>query len=743
MRRIKQKIYFIGFIVCLFCPSIASMEGEKISLLPYFLATSGHKMSSGEYFESEQAGQEFFIYRDEEYISWKKFKYDADYIYHIEDSPWIMDLRKEIKCEDTGNPAFYRTYNQAGVKCENYESHENELGGVWSPLEMSAKESYSQTVSIVAFDQKDFDEEEIYRCCTSKYTGDIPYTITLTYQGAIQLPSRAIAKDGLILTIQLENEYKENFYFDNDKGWIGWDQGSAESGKYITGWEGDGELLEKNVVWRISNVPKYIPEMEGLTPRPADPAHLYVNISSNKDEFLAAKGALKKLPSIKPMTGPLPGPGWIPREPLPDIPENIPDDPENEIIKTALSASEATGIRASLILALLARESGYDPFTGTSNFCEALCSLLVGSNCSDCHDLCTKVGNQYCVYSNAIQCSNFKSIWDEVGERYSPDTKITIPLSSAGSYTAGGETLMHCGGAMGAAQAMPSSWNILKRDVKSITTNSPVSPWNLEDSFIFAGTHLANLYDANPECGASGGAKSKTCLGEVCSIHRYMGGHKKYAQEIVASANAIADAYGFEEGHCTAWTKLDTKWQLPVDQPTVLSSDASDHIIRGSSYAWDLTKTFGSEIYPIEDGSVSFASCDNAAGLGCWIKITHNNEYESIYAHLDKIEDDISIGDYVSKETIIGRVGCTGITWFGPNLHLEIIHNGVKIDPAQIFGNPASIELRYDRFCYSGGCAYNPRWINGCEPCSSGECTPWDSQENLCPPRFNPANYCW
>ena len=701
-------------------------------------------MSSGEYFESEQTGQEFFIYRDQEHTSWKKFKYSADYIYHIEDSPWIMDLHKKVKCEDTGNDALYRVYNQGGVTCENYESYEDQLGGALVPLNMSVGESHSQTLSVVAFDRKDFDEKGIYRCCKSKYAKDTPHMITLTYYGAIRLPSGIIAKNGIILTIELADRYKENFYFDDQKGWIGWDQGSAESGKYITGWEGDGEVADKEIVWRISNVPKYTPDMEGLTPRPPDPAHLYINISSNKDEFLAAKNALEELPSLRPMTGPLPGPGWVPKEPLPDVPENIPDDPEDDIVKAALSASEATGVRASLILALLAKESGYNPFAGTSNFCEALCSPLLCHNCADCCGLCLETGNPYCVYNSAVQCSNFKTIWAEAGEAFTPYTKTTIPLSSAGQYMAGGETLTHCGGAMGAAQAMPSIWNILKRDVKSITTNSPVSPWNLEDSFIFCGAHLANFYDANPECGASGGAKGRTCLGEVCSIHRYMGGHKKYAQELVASANAIADKYGFEEGHCTAWTALEGEWRLPVDQPTVLSSDAADHINRGSSYAWDLTKTFGSEIYPIKEGIVSFITCDNAGGLGCWIKITHNSEYESIYAHLNKIENNISVGTYVNQDTVIGQVGCTGVAWFGPNLHLEILHNGVKIDPAQIFGNPALIGLEYNRFCYSGGCAYNPRWINGCEPCSLSQgCTPWDSQENMCPPRADPANYCW
>lgn len=114
-------------------------------------------------------------------------------------------------------------------------------------------------------------------------------------------------------------------------------------------------------------------------------------------------------------------------------------------------------------------------------------------------------------------------------------------------------------------------------------------------------------------------------------------------------------------------------WLLPV-AGDVLCSDEHRHIGRGSVRAWDLCVPYGSATYPIADGVVEYAGCSNAGGYGCWLYINHGNGFKAIYAH--QIEGSITVrtGDSVRQNQQIGRVGWTGMTSFGPHVHLEIHH---------------------------------------------------------------------
>jgi len=162
-------------------------------------------------------------------------------------------------------------------------------------------------------------------------------------------------------------------------------------------------------------------------------------------------------------------------------------------------------------------------------------------------------------------------------------------------------------------------------------------------------------------------------------------------------------------------------WQLPILNPTVLSSDSVDHRDRCRICAWDFTAECGRPIYPAKDGIVTRANCDNAGGYGCWVVVEHAGGFRTYYVHIRSYDDiKVSYGDKVyaydengENGTVIGYVGCTGITSFGPHLHFEIRGpystkdalgrscNGT-IDPQTIFGNPADIGLPYEKWCALG-----------------------------------------
>ncbi|WP_199502001.1 M23 family metallopeptidase [Mucilaginibacter conchicola] len=77
-------------------------------------------------------------------------------------------------------------------------------------------------------------------------------------------------------------------------------------------------------------------------------------------------------------------------------------------------------------------------------------------------------------------------------------------------------------------------------------------------------------------------------------------------------------------------------------------------------------------------GRVVFAG--RAGGYGNCVKIRHNNNIETWYGHLSKIN--VKEGQKVDVGQLIGKVGSTGRST-GPHLHYEIRKNGQPVNPKQ------------------------------------------------------------
>lgn len=91
----------------------------------------------------------------------------------------------------------------------------------------------------------------------------------------------------------------------------------------------------------------------------------------------------------------------------------------------------------------------------------------------------------------------------------------------------------------------------------------------------------------------------------------------------------------------------------------------------------DLGAEVGDSIKPIKAGIVTEAGYQTD-GYGNTVYVDHGNGLGSRYAHMSKIE--VKVGDKVTMDTEIGKVGLTGHTT-GPHLHLEIHQNGTVINP--------------------------------------------------------------
>lgn len=90
----------------------------------------------------------------------------------------------------------------------------------------------------------------------------------------------------------------------------------------------------------------------------------------------------------------------------------------------------------------------------------------------------------------------------------------------------------------------------------------------------------------------------------------------------------------------------------------------------------DLGAPNGTPVRPVARGTVTYAGWWGE--LGYMVKINHGNGYESVYAHLSEVT--CYVGQDVTIDTVIGEVGSTGYST-GDHLHLEIIKDGVKVDP--------------------------------------------------------------
>jgi murein DD-endopeptidase MepM/ murein hydrolase activator NlpD len=93
----------------------------------------------------------------------------------------------------------------------------------------------------------------------------------------------------------------------------------------------------------------------------------------------------------------------------------------------------------------------------------------------------------------------------------------------------------------------------------------------------------------------------------------------------------------------------------------------------------DFEAKIGDPIYAAADGVVNHA--DWYYNYGRTVKITHADNFETLYAHMSRIAPGMTPGILVHKGDVIGYVGSTGRST-GPHLHFSTIVNGQFVDPA-------------------------------------------------------------
>ncbi|MFH1979066.1 MAG: lytic murein transglycosylase [Patescibacteria group bacterium] len=132
--------------------------------------------------------------------------------------------------------------------------------------------------------------------------------------------------------------------------------------------------------------------------------------------------------------------------------------PFEKAVEHANAAFKVTGVRPAFILGVISYESELGANLGTGNWKD------------DLYECYKKIGYPT---SAEKQKTAFLDIASELG--LNPDV---LPVSKAPYYG--------CGGAMGPAQFMPTTWQLYKDKVGQVTGHVPPSPWEPYDAFMAA-----------------------------------------------------------------------------------------------------------------------------------------------------------------------------------------------------------------------------------------------------------------
>lgn len=171
--------------------------------------------------------------------------------------------------------------------------------------------------------------------------------------------------------------------------------------------------------------------------------------------------------------------------------------PFEKALDYANLASAATGIRPAFLLGVIAEESNLGANVGTGNWKDE----LANSRC-------------------ASQRKAFIEITASIG--LDPDL---MPVSRRAWYG-------YCGGAMGPAQFMPTTWQLYANRISNITGHNPPNPWDPYDSFVAA----ALLLKDNGAIDGNYAAERKAALKYLAGANWSKSAYSFYGDDVMSLA---------------------------------------------------------------------------------------------------------------------------------------------------------------------------------------------------------------
>jgi hypothetical protein len=131
--------------------------------------------------------------------------------------------------------------------------------------------------------------------------------------------------------------------------------------------------------------------------------------------------------------------------------------------------------------------------------------------------------------------------------------------------------------------------------------------------------------------------------------------------------------------------------RFPLDTKSIIRGCA-EHITAGLGCGVDYRATYV-PLYAQSDSVVENVYYGSQGGK--WIELRDSKGRSWQYAHLN--EQKVKIGQTVKEGDQIAVTGNTGNLTTGPHLHLQIVYQGKRYDPEQIFANEITMDKYNDK----------------------------------------------
>jgi membrane-bound lytic murein transglycosylase B len=197
--------------------------------------------------------------------------------------------------------------------------------------------------------------------------------------------------------------------------------------------------------------------------------------------------------------------------------------PFGDALNFATKAGAKTGVRPALILAILTQESD------------------LGKNQGSCLVTNTDTGdgqgkNTGTLFEKVMKAPRDTAPFLDITNRLNRDWKMT-PVSCPPGYT--WTSSRGYGGGMGPSQFIPSTWELFKDRLGSLTGLAPdqVNPWNPEHAIMATSLYMADLGAANSGYTAEVNAACKYYSGRSCDNRTPS--NKFYGEQVLAKAQNI------------------------------------------------------------------------------------------------------------------------------------------------------------------------------------------------------------
>jgi murein DD-endopeptidase MepM/ murein hydrolase activator NlpD len=112
----------------------------------------------------------------------------------------------------------------------------------------------------------------------------------------------------------------------------------------------------------------------------------------------------------------------------------------------------------------------------------------------------------------------------------------------------------------------------------------------------------------------------------------------------------------------------------------------------------DFAAPIGTPVRTVGDGVVLFAGWNKSGGN--MIKIAHDSRYTTEYMHLSKISSNVRKGSRVTRGSVIGALGNTGLS-SGPHLHFGLFDKGKYVDPMKAKVIQSAPEIKAPKAVYA------------------------------------------